>query len=174
MKNKYSGSIDFYEKKLARVMDRFGVDEDHYNYDFNSTRFDASCFVEMTYKGKTYRFENSRSKSEQCGKNLKSTTDLLASIVLTLEAMARATEQGILTLDILLTGLPALPAARTLPGWAVALGFTAMPETAAEVHAQYAARLKEVHPDTNGAGVLTGSISALQSARDEGVKYFLT
>lgn len=144
MKKAYSGNEDFYAKKLERVMERMGIDR----YNFDWTR--KSCFVEMTYGGRTYRFENSVEKSAEAGRGLTCVSDLLAQVVLSLEGLARAVENGIFTLDMLMAGVPALPPAPEMPECFRAMEFTAMPETEDEVKAQYRRMAKVMHPDTGG------------------------
>lgn len=148
MANQYKGTTNDFEKKLSRVMERLGVSK--YQCDWQSSKADAVVFVEMSYNGKIYRFENSKVKSQKCGRKLSTISDLLASIVYSLEGLARAVEQGIFTLDMLLTGVPSLPAAVQLEPCFVALGFSEMPKDMAAVHAQYRRMVKVTHPDAGG------------------------
>lgn len=133
----YCGTTDDFEAKLARVMARMGVDEDHYQSNWTSGKGGASCWVEMRYAGSVYRFENSTEKSRQCGRNLVCVSDLFGAVVYALEGLARAVEQGIFTLDMLLSGALALPAAPVVEPCFAALGFDRRPATAEEVRAQY-------------------------------------
>ena len=135
MKKQYSGDFAAFEKKLSRVMERLGVGK--YTYDWSSGRAGSSCYVEMRYGASTYRFENSSEKSKQCGRNLTYASDLFAAVVYSLEGLARAVEQGIFTLDMLLVGVPALPEATPLESCFVALGFSQRPANEEEVKAQY-------------------------------------
>lgn len=96
----YRGTTEEFEAKLARVMARLGVDEDHYQSNWTSGKGGASCWVEMQYAGSVYRFENSTEKSRQCGRDLVYVSDLFGAVVYALEGLARAVEQGIFTLDI--------------------------------------------------------------------------
>lgn len=148
IKKKYSVNTSDMEKKLARVMERLGVEK--YQCDWNQSRGGSSCWVEMRYGASTYRFENSMQKSAACGRNLVYVSDLLASIVYSLEGLARAVEQGIFTLDMLLAGVPALPAAEPLEACFAALGFDKRPTSAEEVKKAYRAAAKFVHPDAGG------------------------
>lgn len=144
----YRGDTSFFEGKLARVMDRLGVET--YQCDWMQTRGNSTCFVEMRYGGSTYRFENSAEKSKACGRDLYFVSDLLASIVYSLEGLARAVEQGIFTLDMLLAGVPALPATKELDSCFQAMGFSAWPESADQVKAQFRKLSKVMHPDAGG------------------------
>lgn len=146
----YCGTTDDFEAKLARVMARMGVDEDHYQSNWTSGKGGASCWVEMRYAGSVYRFENSTEKSRQCGRNLVCVSDLFGAVVYALEGLARAVEQGIFTLDMLLSGALALPAAPVVEPCFAALGFDRRPATAEEVRAQYRRMAKVMHPDKGG------------------------
>lgn len=145
----YSGNITDFEKKLKRVMDRLSVSK--YQYDWTSSKTGSTVFVEMLYNGQTYRFENSKLKSAQCGRNFDTISDLFGSIVYSLEGLARAVEQDIFTLDMLLTGVPSLPAATPLEPCFEALGFTEMPKDHAELQTQYRHMVKVMHPDHGGS-----------------------
>lgn len=144
----YSGSMNDFEKKLERVMKRLGVEK--YHYDYASTRTSSSCYVEMRYGASTYRFENSTAKSRDCGRNLTYISDLFGDVVYSLEGLARSVERGILTLDMLLVGVPSLPAAQPLEPCFVALGFTQRPESIEQIAAQFRKTAKTAHPDAGG------------------------
>lgn len=148
MKKYYTGTTEDFEKKLGRVMDRLGVEQ--YQSNWNQGKDGASCFVEMVYGGKVYRFENSSQKSACCGRNLKFVSDLFAEVVYSLEGLARAVEKGIFTLDMLLAGVPALPAAPPMEPCFVAMGFSSMPAGEDEVKEQYRRMAKVLHPDAGG------------------------
>ena len=143
-KKKYTGGFETYEEKLARVMGRFGVDS--YTYDWTRT----GCFVQMQLHGRLWRFENTLAKSEACGRNLKCVSDLFAEVVLTLEDLARATEKGLVSLDMLLQGIPSLPALEVLDVCFLALGFGERPTSADAVKEQYRRMAKIMHPDVGG------------------------
>lgn len=147
-KKQYNYSMADFEKKLARVMKRLGVEK--YQYDYSTSRAGASCYVEMLYGASTYRFENSVEKSKEHGRNLVFASDLFGDVVYSLEGLARSVERGILSLDMLLVGVPALPAARTLEPCFVALGFTQRPESVEEVKTQFRKMTMVVHPDRGG------------------------
>lgn len=148
MKRQYSGSMEDFEKKLARVMERLGVKK--YQSNWSQGKDGASCFVEMVYGGKVYRFENDSQKSAACKRNLYYVADLFAEVVYSLEGLARAVEKGIFTLDMLLAGVPALPAAPPLEPCFTAMGFSSMPSDEAEIKAQYKRMAKVLHPDAGG------------------------
>lgn len=148
MKKQYTGTVEDFEKKLGRVMGRLGVEK--YQSNWSQGKGGASCHVEMMYGGKVYRFENTSQKSADCGRNLYYVSDLFAEVVYSLEGLARAVEKGIFTLDMLLAGVPALPAAPTMEPCFVAMGFSAMPAGENEVKEQYRRLAKVMHPDTAG------------------------
>ena len=148
MKKQYRGDMTAFEKKLGRVMERLGVEK--YQYDWTQRKGGSSCFVEMQYAGRTYRFENSTEKSAECGRNLVYVSDLFAAVIYSLEGLARAVEQGIFTLDMLLTGVPTLPPAVQLEPCFYAMGFSSRPTSAEEVKAQYRRMAKAIHPDAGG------------------------
>ncbi|WP_195614486.1 J domain-containing protein [Intestinimonas butyriciproducens] len=149
MRKQYSGTAEDFEKKLGRVMERLGVEK--YQCDWTQGRGGSSCWVEMHYGGSVYRFENSTAKSAACGRGLTYASDPFAAVVYSLEGLARAVEQGIFTLDMLLAGVPALPAAPPLEPCFQALGFTQRPESAEEIKAQYKRLAKVMHPDSGGS-----------------------
>lgn len=148
-KKHYAGNMEIFEQKLKRVMERLGVRE--FRYDWNQSRGGSSCWVEMHYNTGVYRFENSAEKSARCGRELIYVSDLFAAVVYSLEGLARAVEQGIFTLDMLLAGVPALPAAPALEPCFRAMGFTVRPTDAEEVRTQYKHLAKTFHPDTGGS-----------------------
>lgn len=164
---KYTGSTADAEKKLARVMDRLGVER--YQVDWSNSRSDTLVWVEMVYKTSTYRFENSASKSIATGRGLTTISDLLFSIVYSLEGLARAVEQGIFTLDMLMKGVPALPAARSIPRCYKLLGFTDTPASEAEIHKKYRELARQMHPDAGGSAK---AFTELGQAYNESVKLF--
>ena len=77
-------------------------------------------------------------------------SDLFAAVVYSLEGLARAVEQGIFTLDMLLAGVPALPQGEKLEPCFEALGFAEMPRNAAQIKEQYRRMSKVLHPDAGG------------------------
>ena len=143
MVRKYKGTREEYEQKLGRVMGRLGVQV--YDYDWSR----RGCWVQMVYAGRAYRFENSVDKSAESS-GLSNVTDLFAQIVLALEGLARAIENGIFTLDMLMAGVPALSAASDIPECFKAMGFERLPEDADSVKAKYRELAKSAHPDAGG------------------------
>lgn len=143
MVRKYKGTREEYEQKLGRVMNRLGVQV--YDYDWSR----RGCWVQMVYAGRAYRFENSVDKSAESGR-LSNVTDLFAQIVLALEGLARAIENGIFTLDMLMAGVPALSSAADIPDCFKAMGFERLPEDADAVKAKYREFAKSAHPDAGG------------------------
>ena len=170
MKKQYSGDMADFEKKLGRVMERLGVEK--YQYDWYQHKGGSGCYVEMRYGGSTYRFENSTEKSEKCGRKLVYVSDLFAAVVYSLEGLARAVEQGIFTLDMLLKGVPALPEGKPLETCFAALGFTERPADVDAVKAQYKRMAKVTHPDTGGSkegfAALTENYNACLAAVEGG------
>lgn len=148
-RKQYTGSTEDFEKKLGRVMTRLGAEK--YQSNWSQGKGGASCFVEMMYGGKVYRFENSTEKSAACGRNISYVSDLFAEVVYSLVGLARAVEKGIFTLDMLLAGVPALPAAPPLEPCFVAMGFSTMPAGEAEVREQYKRLARVMHPDAGGS-----------------------
>ena len=153
MKRVYAATPAELEKELTRVMERLGVDQDAYTYDWSQSRNGSRCHVEMRYGGGVYRFENDTAKSAACGRNLVYAADLFAAVVYSLEGLARAVEQGIFTLDMLLAGVPSLPAAEPLEECFVAMGFDRRPESVEEVREHYKALAKQHHPDKGGSAL---------------------
>lgn len=147
-RKQYTGTTEDFEKKLGRVMARLGVEK--YQSNWSQGKGGASCYVEMMYGGKVYRFENSTEKSSACGRNIAYVSDLFAEVVYSLEGLARAVEKGIFTLDMLLAGVPALPSASPLDPCFVAMGFSTMPTGEAEVREQYKRLARVLHPDAGG------------------------
>lgn len=144
----YKTSMDELEMMLARVMERLGVE--HYQSGWTRGKSGASCTVEMIYKGHAYRFENNTAKSAACGRGLTSVKDLFAAQVLALECLARAVEQGIFTLDMLLDGKLALPEGKPLEPCFEALGFSTRPTDVEDVRRTYRELAKTMHPDAGG------------------------
>lgn len=146
-RRKYYGPAEEYEKKLDRVMKRFGVS--NYKYDWNR----ESAYVEFCYKGQWYHFDNdfrkSKKSAEKSHKNITYVSDLFAQIVLSLEALARVTELGIYSLQFWIEGMKMLPPTTNVPACFAALGFDHIP-TEDELKQRFRARAKTVHPDAGG------------------------
>ncbi len=148
-KKRYQLTIDGAAGKLARLMERMGVEK--YDYDYSETKTAKSCWVELMCNSRAYRFTNDTAKSAACGRGLIYTSDLFAEMVYALEDLARSIEKGIFTLDMLLEGKLALPAAPTAEPCFQALGFASRPETAAAVKERYRQLAKAMHPDGGGS-----------------------
>lgn len=164
-KKHYSGSMDDHIRKLERVMARLGVEK--YQYDWNQSKGGGSCWVEMVYHGAAYRFENSTEKSAKAGKKLSYISDLMGAVVYSLEGLARAVEQEIFTLDMLLQGVPALPGGEPVEPCFHILGFDHRPETAEAVKARFRELAKMAHPDKGGT---EEAFMALKAAYEECIK----
>lgn len=137
---------EFYEKKLERIMERFGVEK--YNWDF--TRHE--CWVEFTYKGQFYKFQHSVQQAKAAGFNLQYGSDAFAQLVLALEDLARIVERGIYDLSYWISGMRALPAEPAIPKCFITLGFTDYPKSEEEVKRAYRELAKKKHPDLGGSG----------------------
>lgn len=145
---KQYGSIAEYEEKLKRVMQRFGVAEDEYNYDW--TR--QTAYVQFKYKGQWYKFDHSIEKANASGKQkLVYGTDVFAQLVLTLEDLARMVERNIYDLSTWVSGMKYLPQKKELPACFGILGFTGDEIPAEEeLKQRYQQKQKLTHPDNGG------------------------
>lgn len=143
MVRKYKGSREEYEQKLGRVMGRLGVQV--YDYDWSR----RGCWVQMVYAGRAYRFENSVDKSAESGPAEQRDGPVCSDSART-EGLARAIENGIFTLDMLMAGVPALSAAADIPDCFKAMGFEWLPEDTGAVKAKYRELAKNAHPDAGG------------------------
>lgn len=153
--------IDFYQKKLAKVMERFGVSD--YNWDFNR----SGGWVEFHYKGQLYRFEHSVENAKAHGDPLVYGSDAFAQIVLALEDLARIVERGIYDLQNWIAGMKALPAQTYIPPCFLTLGLDHIP-TADELKKAYRDRVNIVHPDKGGTD---DAFRAVAAAYEEGKRY---
>lgn len=133
-----------YEAKLEKVIARLGVEKYSYNWD----RF--SCWIEFWYKGQMYRFEHSIENAKSHGQTVKYGSDTFAQVVLSLEDIARMTERGIYELQVWVAGMKALPKPQDIPDCMKLLGFTAMPNSQAQVKERFRTIAKTAHPDTGG------------------------
>ena len=138
------GEPRLYEKKLARVMERLGVEDSDFNYD----RFGAS--VQFRYKGSLYAFEHTVERAKQRGLGIVYGSDCFAQLVHALEDIARLVERGIYDLQTWVVGLKALPAATNLPDWCKVLGLAEIPVSFDDVKARYRELSKARHPDQGG------------------------
>ena len=153
---------EFYEKKLAKVMERFGVE----TYDWDYNRYGG--WVQFTYKGQVYRFEHSVENARNHGVNLNYGSDAFAQIVLALEDLARIVGRGIYDLQNWVAGMKALPEAVYIPDFFKTLGFDYMPTTTDEVEKAFRKKAAIVHPDKGGSNA---DFIAVRSAYEAAIKY---
>jgi hypothetical protein len=165
MPEKMYADVGTYEKKLAKVMERFGIKKDDYNW--NCDRHGA--FVEFRYKDGFYRFDHSVEKARTRGIHMNYGSDAFAQVVLTLEDLARMVERGIYDLSTWVAGMKALPAPAEIPECFRALGFTQIPAGVEEVTARRRALTKTLHPDTGGK---SEDFQVMMTAADQAEKWF--
>lgn len=156
-------NTETYEKKLATVMARLGIEK--YNYDY--TR--RAGWVTFTYKGQNYRFEHSVENAAAHGQPLSYGSDAFCQIVLTLEDLARASNRGIYDLQTWVEGiLRALPCHEPLQDCFSRLGFTdAAPKTADEVQKAFRLAAKAVDQTASDS---SENLRRLMDARDEAIR----
>lgn len=142
-KKKYADAAT-YEAKLARVMERLGITDYHYDW----SRFES--FITFTYKGSHYRFSHGVTNAKEHGIDLRYGSDAFAQLVLSLEDLARMVERGIYDLGTWVAGMKYLPEATIDPCF-TALGFASMPSSPEEVKQQYHRLAKVLHPDSGGS-----------------------
>lgn len=151
----YAGTIDSWRVKLARVMERLGIEDG--DYESQSDR--RSAQILFTYKGHDYTFGLNMDAALRAGREVgkraselpRASTDLFAMLVLGLEDLARLKERGIYELSVFISGLEALPAAAAFPEDLRTLGFQTWPSSVDEVKARYRALAAELHPDAGGS-----------------------
>lgn len=165
MSSKQYASATEYEKKLARVMEKFGVDSYNFNYD----RFGA--WIEFRYKGNLYRFEHSVENAKQHGINLSYGSDCFSQLVLALEDLARMINRGIYDLQKWVAGMKFLPPVIEIPSFFKTLGFEELPESEEEIKTRYRGLAKQLHPDCGGD---EEDFMKLQKASEDCIKYFKT
>lgn len=164
MPEKIYASADVYERKLRRVMERFGVTD----YQFDWGRWEA--WIQFKYKGNFYRFEHSIQKAQKYGQKIQYGSDCFAQLVLTLENLARMVERGIYDLQVWVSGMKMLPETTEIPECFVRLGFTEIPKGPDDVNRRYRQLVKVAHPDVGGS---EKEIISLKEARDQALKYFV-
>lgn len=135
-----------YEAKLARVMVRFGVKEDEYNYDYSR----KAAFVEFRLKGQLYRFDHSVEKAQARGISIQYGSDVFSQIVLSLEELARMSERGIYDIQTWLAGMKYLPPPIVVPDFIKALGYEQIPESIEDLKTRYHSLAQTAHPDAGG------------------------
>lgn len=158
---KQYASPEVYEKKLVKVMERFGAES--HNYDWSR----HAAWVEFTLSGQLYRFDHSVEKAKSKGFDLTYGSDVFAQIVLSLEDLARMAERGIYEIQTWLAGMKFLPPPVVVPECFKALGFTEPPATVEDVKARFKGLAKQCHPDSGGS---KEAFVALQEAAQECVR----
>jgi hypothetical protein len=139
---RYSGTPDFYKKKLEKNLSELGLKKDHWilKYDpWEGARLDFT-----TPKG--FRKTLQRMIDNQ---TIHYGSDCIAQIALAMERFAWLKREGIFDLDTLVAGLPELMA--PVPEYFRELGFDRVPDSIAEVDSKYKELLKVVHPDVGGS-----------------------
>lgn len=151
-----------YESKLARVMERLGVEQYDYNWDRHG------CWVQFRYRGELYQFDHSIERAREAGIDLVYGSDVFAQVVLALEDLARMVERGIYDLQRWVAGMKFLPPVVELPSFIRVLGFTEMPESAQEIRDRYRSLAKQLHPDSGGSNE---DFASLRSAAEKAIQY---
>lgn len=147
-------SLEFYEKKLGKVMARFGIEADKYDWDCNRT----GCWIEFYYKGNLYRFEHSVQNANAHGHNLSYGSDAFAQVVLALEDLARLVDRGIYDLQDWVAGMKSLPPAQQLPAFCTILGLDHLPQSEEEIMQAFRKMAKQNHPDVGGSDAFMRSL----------------
>jgi hypothetical protein len=162
-KKKQYGPADSYERKLAKVMERLGVEQYNYNFD----RF--GCYIEFRQKGELYRFDHSVEQAKSRGVELRYGSDAFAQVVLALEDLARMVERGIYELQTWVAGMKYLPPPVEVPSFIKYLGFQEIPSGPEEVKARFKTLAKQMHPDGGGN---PEDFQKLQDLTEKAMKYF--
>ena len=170
-KNQFA-SAEHYAGKLARVMERLGVDFKDANrqkrdYNWNFDRF--GCWVEFRLKGELYRFDHSIEKARARGILLQNGSDAFAQVVLALEDLARMVERGVYDLSTWVAGMKYLPPPLEVPGFFESLGFAEIPSGPEEVFARYRSLAKALPPEAGGNG---NEFMRLKNAAEQAARYF--
>lgn len=163
MPKKQYGSADEYERKLARVMERLGVEEFNFNWD----RW--GCWIEFRYRGELYRFDHSIEKARARGVELRYGSDSFAQVVLALEDLARMVERGIYELSTWVAGMKYLPPPVEVPSFFRFLGYTEIPASPEDVQARYRSLTKQMHPDAGGSAA---DFEKLKRSAEQAMQYF--
>ena len=153
---------DVYEKKLKKVMERFGAETYNYNFDRHM------AWVEFRLQGQLYRFDHSVEKARSRGFSIVYGSDVFAQIVLSLEDLARMAERGIYEIHTWLAGMKFLPPPVIIPDCLKALGFDDIPSCVEEVKTRFKTLAKQAHPDGGGT---KDAFIRLQKMADEAIKY---
>ncbi|HMM31604.1 MAG TPA: J domain-containing protein [Clostridia bacterium] len=160
---KQYAAAESYERKLERIMERFGATDFDYNYDRHG------AWVSFSLRGQMYRFEHTLDKAKNSQQPLSFGSDCFAQIVLALEDLARMAERGIYELSTWLAGVKFLPPPAVLPDCFRILGFSAMPESADAVKARYKDLAKQLHSDAGGNA---GDFAQMHDAMIAAVAHF--
>lgn len=163
MPKKQYGSADTYERKLAKVMERLGIEQ----YNFNWDRW--GCWIEFRYRGELYRFDHSIEKARARGIEIRYGSDAFAQVVLALEDLARMVERGIYELSTWVAGMKYLPPPIEVPSFFGFLGFTEIPSGPEEVRERYRTLSKQMHPDAGGN---ERDFLRLKDAAEKALRYF--
>lgn len=163
-RKKAYASADVYERKLAKVMERFGVEDCEYNFD----RF--GCWVQFRLNsGELYRFEHSVEKAREAGVDLTYGSDAFAQVVLALEDLARMVERGIYKLETWVAGMRFLPPPIEVPSFFRFMGFKEIPAGRSEVRERFRTLAKKMHPDQGGD---SKDFEKLHRASEQALAYF--
>lgn len=163
---KQYASLEFYEKKLAKVMSRFGIEPEKYDWDCNR----SSCWVQFYYKGGLYRFEHSVQKAQEHGHKLSYGSDAFAQVVLALEDLARLVDRGIYDLQDWVAGMKSLPPAQELPSFCKLLGLDHLPQSEDEIEKAFRTMAKHNHPDVGGSDSFMRNLLAARTEAEDWFK----
>lgn len=164
-RSKQYGSVDHYERKLHRVMERLEAELVGWNHDRHG------AWVQFRYRGELYQFDHSVAKARERGVNIRYGSDAFSQVVLALEDLARMVERGIYDLSTWVSGMKMLPPVVEVPSFFKQLGFTEIPASVEDVRARYRSQAKKMHPDAGGN---EGDFLALKRAAEQGVQWFAT
>lgn len=162
------GDLREYQRKLWRVMERFGVQAGE--FDWNHDRHGA--WIEFRRRGQFYRLEQTVAKSQASAARTRVEygSDCFCQLVLALEDLARLSERGIYDLETWVAGLKALPAGQTLAPCFRVLQFDSLPGSVDEVRERFAQLVRGAHPDAGAdPEAAPDRIAALVRAKDEAV-----
>lgn len=162
-KSKEYGATETYEKKLERVMERFGVES--LDYDFSR----REAWINFSYKGTRHHFSLSVEQTQGTKRQLAYGSDCFARLVLALEDIARMVEDGVYDLGTWMAGMKMLPESKTLMEWCQVLKFEQIPDHVSEIESRFKELVQTGHPDKGGSGEL---LKALIQARKEGHAWF--
>lgn len=162
MPTKQYQNPETYEKKLHKVMERFGVEK--YDWDYNR----HGSWITFVYKGQLYRFEHTVESAQKLGLSIHFGSDAFAQLVLALEDLARIVSRGIYDLSAWVSGMKALPETSEFPWWIHNLGLSDYPQSKEEIDKAFKRMALVKHPDKGGS---SEQFLLLSSARDEAYSY---